>query len=162
MIGSVVFFKKDNSFISRVVAKLTHSEFTHVALIVGYDEATKVATVIESDKFVNTRITTVKIDDSHVVYSTDNMTKEVSDKVVKYSYRQLGVKYDYFQILGLFISLTIKGDRYALFNSTNKYICSELIDRAYLNAGIPRLNNLNIGNITPQELIEVYRLKRIE
>jgi uncharacterized protein YycO len=162
MIGSVVFFKKDNSLLSRIIANITKSEFTHVALIVGFDDATNVATIIESNRFITTRVSTTEINENHVVYSTGNMTEEVMSRVVEYAFKQLGTKYDYFQILGLFISLVFKGDRLAFFNSSNKLICSELIDIAYFKAGVKRKNYLDIGNITPQELLEVYELIEIK
>jgi hypothetical protein len=120
---------------------------------------TGMATIIESNRFVKTRISTIKIDENHVVFAPSNMTEEVRMRVVGYAFKQIGTKYDYLQILGLFISLVFKGDRLAFFNSSNKFICSELIDLAYYKAGVKRKNELNIGNITPKELLEVYELK---
>lgn len=158
MIGNVIFFKKDNSLLSEIVANITKSEFTHVALIVGFDDLTNVATIIESNRFVATRITTTVINENHVIYSPRNITNDERDRVVKYAFKQLGKKYDYFQILGLFISLLLKGDRYVFFNSSNKLICSELVDRVYLQSGIKRKDMLNVCNITPFELIDKYSM----
>jgi uncharacterized protein YycO len=160
MVGSVLFFKKTTSIISRLIAKLTKSEFTHVGLIVAYDELTGVATIIESDRFVSTRMSIIQLDNNHVVYST-SMTEDVRDRVVEFAFESLGARYDYFQIFGLFLSLLFKRERHALFNSSNKMICSELIDRSYYRAGVARKNSINIGNTTPQELIELYSLKSV-
>jgi hypothetical protein len=160
MIGDVVFFKKDTSFISRIIAKMTKSEYSHVGLVVAYDELTKEATIIESDRFVNTRINRIILDDKkYVVYTTGDKSKEQEDKILKYAYRHLGVKYDYFQILGLFISLLFKGEVNRYFNSANKLICSELIDLAYYTSGVKRDNSIKLGDVTPQELLEVYEFK---
>lgn len=161
MIGNVLFFKKTTSFVSKVIANMTKSEFTHVALIVAYDEMTNVATIIESDRFVSTRMTHIQLDETHVVYTAENMTEEMRERVVKFALQSIGTKYDYFQIFGLFLSLIFKGDRHVIFNSSNKMICSELIDLAYYRAGIHRSNTDNIGNITPQELIEAYKLRDV-
>jgi len=158
MIGSIVFFKDNNSIVSRIIANVTRSKWTHVGLIVGYDKLTNVATIIESNRFITTRITTTEINESHVVFSTA-MTEEVKQRVVEYAFKQIGTKYDYLQILGLFISLVFKGDRLAFFNSSNKLICSELIDLSFYKAGVKRKNDDNIGNVTPSELLEVYELK---
>jgi hypothetical protein len=159
MIGDVIFFKRNSSFISRIIAKVTKSEYTHVGLIVAYDELTNTATIIESDRFVDTRVNRITLDDDkYVVYTTGEKSKEQVDKIIKFSYRHINVKYDYLQILGLFISLLFKGEnRY--FNSKNKLICSELIDLAYYTASVERINNVNLGNITPQELLEVYEFR---
>lgn len=162
MIGDVVFFKKDNSLISKVIANITKSEFTHVGLIVAYDEKTKIATIIESNRFVETRLTRVQLDSNHVVYTTGDKPREVQDRILKFAYEQVGKKYDYLQILGLFLSLLLKGERYVVFNSSNKLICSELIDLAYYKAGVKRKTNISIGDVTPQELLKVYDFEEIE
>jgi hypothetical protein len=158
MIGDVIFFKKNSSFISRMIAKVTNSEYTHVGLIVAFDESTNVAKIIESDRFVNTREREITLGNSkYVVYTTGEKPKEQVDGILKFAYRNIGAKYDYLQILGLFLSLLFKRERY--FNSSNKLICSELIDLAYYTAGVKRLTTSNLGNIVPQELLEVYEFR---
>jgi hypothetical protein len=159
MIGNVLFFKKTNSFISRIISSMTNGEYTHVGLIIDYSEETNIATIIESDKFVNTRIAKIQISELHTVYEVDDMTELIRENVVKFAIKSIGEKYDYLQIIGLFVSLLLKRNRYAFFNAKNKMICSELIDMAYLKAGVKRKNSLNIGYITPQELLDVYELK---
>ncbi|UUV46707.1 permuted papain-like amidase [Bacillus phage vB_BanS-Thrax4] len=161
MIGNLVFFKKTNSFISKLIAKVTNSEFTHVGLVVGYDESTKVITIIESNRFIKTRVARLELNERHVIYTTGNQPKEVTDKIIAYAYKNIGKRYDYSQLLGLFLSLAFKRKRNLFFNSANKLICSELVDLAYYTSGVKRKTNDNLGNITPQELFEVYDLKEI-
>lgn len=160
MIGSLVFYKNDHSFVSEAICLITRSQYNHCAIVVGYDEETNVATIIEANGFIKTRTSTIKIDDSHIIYAPKNMTKEMSDKVVQYAFSKIGTEYDYFQILGLFISYVFKEPRFALFNSTNKFICSELVDKAYQYAGVPRKDKDNLGDISPQELFGEYDLVR--
>lgn len=161
MIGDVVFFKKnESSFVSRMVAKITDSEFTHVGIIIGYDKVNNVATIIESNRFVDTRVALLELDkDLHVVYTTGDKTQQQIDMMMKLSYETIGVKYDYLQIVGLFLSLLLKRRKYAWFNSGNKLICSELIDIVYYKSGVKRNGVHNLGNITPKELLEVYDFK---
>ncbi|UUV46975.1 permuted papain-like amidase [Bacillus phage vB_BanS-Thrax5] len=161
MIGNLVFFKQTNSFISKLIAKVTKSEFTHVGLIVGHDESTGVLTIIESNRFIRTRVARLQLDERHVIYTTGNQPQEVVDKIVKFAYKNLGKRYDYLQLLGLFISLSFERKRNIYFNSKNKLICSELVDLAYYTSGVKRKTNQNLGNITPQELFEVYDLKEL-
>lgn len=162
MVGDVLFFKKKNSIISSLISKLTKSDFTHVALIIAYDKASNIATIIEANRLIKTRISRVAINKENVVYSSDHISDEKLGKILRFAYKKVGTNYDYLQILGLFISLIFKGRRSPLFNSTNKLICSELIDLAYFRAGIKRKDLLNLGNITPQELIEEYDLKEVK
>lgn len=164
MIGDVVFFKRTDSLFSRLIASITNSEYTHVALIVDFNEKTNIVTIIESDRFVATRIRTIKLDElegSYTLFTTGEKPKEQIDKIVKFAYNSIGKEYDYLQVFGLFLSLTFGGDRYGFFNSTNKLICSELIDLAYYTAGVKRKTTVNIGNVTPRELLEVYDFKKV-
>ena len=158
-----MFFLKTDTFMSKLISRITNSEYSHVGIIVGYNEETQVATVIESDRFVETRVNSIVLsDDLHVVFSVGDMTDETRDNVVEYAFRSVGKKYDYFQIIGLFFSLLFKRNRFAYFNSANKLICSELIDMAYLSSGVTRRHSKNIGNITPQELLELYDFTMIK
>ncbi|AZU98923.1 putative cell wall-associated hydrolase [Bacillus phage pW2] len=161
MIGNLVFFKEANSFISRLIAKVTKSEFTHVGLIVEHDETTGIVTIIESNRFIRTRVKRLQLNERHVIYTIGNQPQEVVDNIVKFAYKNLGRRYDYLQILGLFISLSFRRERNIYFNSKNKLICSELVDLAYYTSGVKRKTNQNLGNITPQELLEVYDLKEL-
>ena len=155
MIGDVIFFKKSKSFISTIIAYFTKGEYTHVGLIVDYDETTNVATVIEADRFVNTRINMIELDQQkHEIYIADK-SQEQTDRVLKYAYESVGMKYDYWQILGLLISLVFKTE-HRFFDKSNRLICSELIDLAYYKAGVKRSTDMNLGNVTPQELLQVY------
>lgn len=159
MKGDIMFFKKTDTFISKTIAKMTNSEYTHVALIVAYDELSNVATIIEADKFIKTRIRRLRLDENmHSVFSIDNLTCEEKDRIVKYSFELLNTDYDYTLILNIFVSLIIGGKR-QFFNNANKLICSELIDIAYYKAGVERKGIYPIGSVTPQELLEVYDLK---
>jgi hypothetical protein len=158
MIGDVVFFRKNSSFTSKVIAKMTKSEFTHVGLIIGYDKENKIVKIVESNRFVNTRIDTIELKKcKHVVYTTvEEKTQEQIYAIMNLAYKFVGVKYDYWQIIGLFFSLLFKKRENAWFNSKNKLICSELIDIIYYKAGIKRKGVYSLGNVTPQELFEVY------
>src|SRR5690606_29684225 len=99
MIGDVIFFKKERSFISRIIAFMTKSEYSHVGLIVAYDELNNYATIIESNRFVDTRITILKLNEEHhVVYTTGEKPQEQIDRILKYAYGAIGTKYDYMQI----------------------------------------------------------------
>lgn len=160
MVGDVIFFKEDNSLISKIIAKITASQYTHVGLIVSEDSMTGEVTVIESNRFVKTGLKRLKLDSRiHVVYTIEDKSDEVNDRIVQIAMNKVGTEYDYLQIIGLFLALVFKGKRYEIFDDTNKMICSELIDITYLKAGVKRKNMENFGNITPYELLKYYPFK---
>lgn len=159
LIGNVLFFKKTDSLISRVIAKVTKSEFTHVGLIVSFDKSTNIATIIESDRLVRTRLSIIQLTDEHAVYSVELTDKQRED-ILKFAHNSIGEKYDYLLAIGILISSIFKGAR-QYFNNSNRLICSELIDLAYYKSGVKRKNENHIGDVTPQELIDLYGLKEI-
>jgi hypothetical protein len=161
MVGDVVFFRKTNSFVSRIIAYVSKSEYTHVGLIVNHDEVTGITTIIEVDRFVKTKESKIQLSNDHILYSIPVKSDEMISRILEYAYRNIGTKYDYIQIFGLALSLLFNGERHPIFNSANKLICSELIDLSYYKAGVERKNTLNIGNVTPQELLGVYELKEV-
>lgn len=160
MIGNTVFYR-GQGLLSRIVAKLTKSKFSHVSIILKYDELTKIATVIESNILIRTRVTTIKIDENHVIYDV-NVNDEIREKIIENALDCLKTKYDYFQDFGIFLSIILKIPRFQFFDDGNKYICSELIDMSYFRAGVPRKNLDNLGDVTPQELLYVYDLKELK
>lgn len=146
-----------------MIAKFTKSKYTHVGLIVAHDDLTGETTIIEADRFIKTGLNQITLDDKvHVVFTTGEKSVEIKERIVKSAMEKIGTGYDYMQILGLFISLILKGSRYEIFDNSNRMICSELIDIAYLKAGVKRKNMDNLGNVTPQELLESYSFRMIE
>ena len=159
MVGDVIFFKKNSSFISRVIAYMTESEYSHVGLIVAYNKHTNVVEVIESNRFVNTRKVAMKLDDCvHVIYEVEKTEKQ-ENMILKYANKAIGMKYDYAQLFGIFISLLFDSNGKRYFNSKNKLICSELIDIILFKSGVKRNTYDRLGNITPQELLNYYEFK---
>jgi len=99
----------------------------------------------------------IELDENkHVIYTTGDKPEEQIDRILKYAYKSIGIKYDYLQILGLFLSLLFRNKVNRWFNSANKLICSEFIDIAYYSAGVERKTIVNLGDVTPQELLDVY------
>lgn len=162
MIGDVVFFKKEkSSFISRMITKITKSKFTNIGIIIGYDKDNKNVKIVKSNRFVGTMIETIELNKCrYIIYTTvQEKTQEQIYTIMKFSYELVDVKYDYLQIIGIFLSLLFKRRGMAWFNSKNKLICSKLIDIVYYNAGIKRKGKYKLGNVTPQELFDVYDFK---
>src|SRR5690606_10212863 len=105
MIGDVIFFKKTDTLISRFISKITSSEFTHVGLIVDYKRDTNVVTIVESNRFIKTRVTEVELNNEvHVIYSVGDKDIDTQLVIVEFAMNNLGTGYDYMQIIGLFFS----------------------------------------------------------
>ncbi|UJJ74905.1 hypothetical protein [Bacillus phage BM-P1] len=152
--GDIVFYRP-LTLLGRIVSKVTKSEYSHVALVVGTN------TVIEADKFIKTGFSVLNYDKKvHSIYRLDNISPEDRLKIVNAVLTMQDTSYDYSQIFGLFLRLVFRINT-DIFNKANKFICSEIIDRAFISAGIPRKDQKNRGDVTPQELFEKYKLNRV-
>lgn len=157
--GDVVFFKATDSFLSRLIARFTSSEFTHVGLVVSYNLVNESVIIIEADRFIRTRLRELKFDSSlHALYRVPGLKEKQREGIVSFAFSRLGTEYDYPQIIGLFLRLVLKLNTGDLFNLSNRLICSELIDVSYYLHDVPRKTKTNIGDVSPQELLINYPL----
>lgn len=155
-IGDVIFFKAENTWISKLISKLTHSPYTHVGLAIGKNH------IIEANRFVNTRIVRFDFDGKkHAVYRLQGIDDKIRDKIYAQAMVYNNYPYDYLQILGLFFRYLFRWKKDNLFNRANRLICSELIDYTFYYAGVNRKRELELGDITPSMLLELYDLKKV-
>jgi len=158
LIGDVLFFKRKECLLSKLANKITSDEFTDVGLIIGYDETSGIATIVEEKGFVKTRISRIRLNDSHQIYSTGYKTEEETRMIVRYAKSEVGRVHSYLSVFQLFSKLFFQGDKHDIFNMKNKII-SSLIGTAYYRAGIIRNNDIDIGDVTPKKLLNAYDLK---
>lgn len=160
-VADVVFFRHTDNFISKAIALLTSSEFTHVGLITSVDGENK-GTIIEADRFIKTRRREFEFDPSlHALYRVPNLTDRQKRDIVSFALTMEGARYDYLQVIGFFIRLVFKLNIGNLFNRSNYLICSELIDKAYYTSGVPRNSVLDIGDVLPNDLLNNYDFRLI-
>ncbi|UPI12851.1 hypothetical protein [Bacillus phage SBSphiJ5] len=152
--GDVIFYRP-TGFIGWAISKITKSEYSHVALVVSPDH------IIEANRFIKSRIADLHYTkEIHSVYRLNNLPADTRLRIINNALTMLDVSYDYSQIFGLLLRLVfdIKTN---VFNKVNRYICSEIIDNAFVAAGVPRKDKENIGDITPQELLDKYDLRKV-
>lgn len=153
--GDVIFYRP-TGFMGWAISKITESEYSHVSLAVdSYN-------IVEADRFIKSRISNLYyVEEIHKVYRLRNVTPEQQHRIVQNALTMVGASYDYQQIFGLLMRLVFKRES-SVFNTANKYICSEIIDYAFQMSDIPRTDELHIGDITPQELLGKYVLERVK
>jgi cell wall-associated NlpC family hydrolase len=149
--GDVLFYK-GASLIARIIAAVTRSSYTHVALAVGDGQ------IIEADRFIKTRIRTLQPDEQYDVYEFEGITDETREKLVTAALTLVDYPYDYRQIVRNFIRLVFKRNA-SFIEAQNAVICSDIIDVPAYIAGVKRNNVRPVGDCTPAELLEVYQLR---
>lgn len=150
--GDVLFYR-GTSFISKAIAWVENSPYTHVALYIGDNQ------LIEANSGIKSRIRDIEPSEDFEVHSFKDITDDQRDRLVKAARHLVGYKYDYAQIVRDFIR--IEFHTYLSFIQTkNAYICSDIIDVPAYIAGIKRHNFCPVGDITPSELFLVYNLPK--
>lgn len=153
-------FRSTDTWISRLIARLTASEFTHIGLVTFTDNG-KDGIIIEADRFIKSSRRAFRFDpERHALYRIVGITDQQATAVVAEAIALEGRHYDYLQIMGLFFRL-IGWDTGSLFNRANSLICSELLDKALHRARLTRKTMYRYGNVTPHELLNVYEFEEI-
>jgi uncharacterized protein YycO len=147
-------FKSDGSFLQNTISEVTKSPYVHSALAVDSK------TLIEANGFIKTREFPLSSETGFDVYRIEGLTGDQKSKIVNYAKSKIGTKYDYEKIVGLLIRFeifpTFKG-----FNEAGHFICSGLLDEAFLDGGVQRKNQNFENDLAPCELLEYYKLKKV-
>jgi hypothetical protein len=143
-LGDVIFVR-GHSWISKLIS-LFDGEFSHVCFAVSDTH------IIESQRFVKSRITKLKYDD-YEIFRMNLSNKQC--EILKSAIIHCGVNYDYKQLIVIGLR-KILGSIIPRYNSKNKYICSELVELILTNVGEIPINE-SIGEKSPNELF--YYLK---
>jgi hypothetical protein len=155
--GDVLFFK-GRSLISKVIAYITKSSYTHVALVIGEDiDGTPL--VLEAQRFTKTKIRRIQPSEVFEVYRTE-LTRKQQFHIELLAYTQEGKAYDYLEMVGLILRSWWKSNR-TLIEEKNKLYCSEVVDYIFYVVGVKRLLQIGVGDVYPHELIQVYNLRKV-
>jgi hypothetical protein len=152
--GDVIFYRPEGP-IGWIISKVSRSPYSHVSLAIDLD------TVIEADRFVKSRFADLLYNkEIHHVYRLRDITEEQRQKIVEVASTFTGIEYNYSKIISLFLRLVFNVAK-SPFNNANKLICSDIIDKAFIMAKVPRADTNNMMNLTPQELLSEYDLVRV-
>lgn len=147
-VGDIIFYKS-NSFIGKVITKLTDSEYSHVAMYVGDNQ------IVEADRFIKSRKTELNVVDKRlikVMRVNGGLDEQRRMLLLASLPHVLGKSYDYVRIGYLFIKLLLNMDTKNIVNDLNTFFCSELVDYLYLLIGIDLVPHVESHVVTPHDL----------
>ena len=136
---------RGSGLISWIIKVVTHSEYSHVALVISETE------IIEIDSFKRVSIRKNPYSNYDLIHVLDIPDRK-RDKVVAFAKAQLGKQYDYAQLLEILFEMVFHTRLY--LNSKNKLICSELIDLAFMSQRINLVPGKRRGCVTPEDIAE--------
>jgi hypothetical protein len=146
-VGDIIFVR-GKTLISNLIRYFDPGDFSHIAICISPTH------VLESQRFVNTRITPFYFSDYEIIDL--GLNDEQKEKVVHMGIDLVGKQYDYIQLLQyVFDDFGWKLN----LNNPNNLICSELVGNLLRTVGrLPK--DERTSNMSPNEL---YRyLKGIE
>lgn len=159
-IGDIVFVK-GGGLIGKLISLLTNSPYTHVAVV--YDIEGDGTVLIMDTDWIHTKLRLLRYYDDRG-YDTYRYIKGLSDRqkhmVQQWILRHLDIDYDYIQLFSFINRLVFNINR--VFNSPDKFVCSEMVDRLYYEKlDIDLRPRYHIGNVTPEDLRQSSLLYKV-
>lgn len=139
-----ILFYKGKSIISKTIQRFTKSPYSHVALVITPD------LIVETDWYYPVRYReNVYVHEEFTIKRYEHLTDEQKEKILEYINEHLDTRYDYIQIIYHVLNILFG---WKVRNDPNTFTCSELIDRAFMYAGIDLDPSREDGSLTPAEL----------
>jgi hypothetical protein len=154
IVGDIVFFK-GQTWVSKVVAELTGSPYTHVG--VAFSDST----VLEADRFIKARVRNLNDFDIYTVMRCE-LSAEQRRSILINGTNFIGTKYDYLEIAKWFFKLTTNIEGHGLVNNANRVYCSELVDFLFKSVGVDLVPDRVDGDVLPVHLLNSPLLTRIK
>lgn len=157
--GDIV-FTTSNSFISKLIRRITGGPWSHVAMDIGDNR------VIESDLGYGVRFNDIKNYEKYELYYVDGISDKDINSIIDEFSCCVGKKYDLISQIG--ICFRILCHNYCLkfisFHGKNKlnsdgFFCSEIIHSIFLKNG-KELVKLSSSYVTPRDLYHSELIKR--
>jgi hypothetical protein len=144
--GDILFIRGNGEFSFLIIKRLLNSEFSHVAIVVEkkliFEVNYKQIQIIENPykKYELFRIKT-------------GLTKIQKEQIKKFLYAKCLVNegYDWWRIVSFAFEKFLK--YHLVIHRPNRYICSEIIDKAFQQIGIDLVLNRVTGDVTPVHLL---------
>ena len=157
--GDIILFKP-KGLLGRLIAWVTKSEYSHSAVVFG-KEYGKVL-LLEIDWTKSRIVTLESMTREYDVFRVDKLEGREEDfkRNIIESGKYFNVMYDYEQLFSFVRRILFRAEEIA--NSPDKYICSELVDRAYKDIGIDLVGEYDTGEVSPEDLADSKLTKKVE
>lgn len=147
-----IILKRGTGRLSQEIEFITHSQFSHAALVSDPDKGLIIEAGLHGVGHSNVK----DFIGCSSVFRMVTLTEEQADNLVKFAEQQLGKPYDYEELVDQFL-------RYVFHIPNNdvekgRYVCSTFVNAAYASVGI-RLTKQNLPS--PEDIFESPLLTKI-
>lgn len=125
-----IFACHSETFISSTIRMITHSKYSHIAIVVSETELIEADGITNRIRYRNINYYKNKAD----VYTCNILTDKQRQNIVKFMQNSIGEKYDYTLLIWLAVKYIFEILLPFIDNTTNK-ICSEIVNDAYDSVG---------------------------
>lgn len=143
-----------NKIISRLIRWVTKSDINHVAIMVGDN-------VLMETAWNGVRLRRLKESEkNYKILRYEGLTYGQKKGISCFVLNSVKTKYDYKLFFGIGLNLLFGLD--TKWNNKNRYICAQLILKAYKSVGINLVPGYSEHNIIPDDIIKADRLKVVK
>ena len=149
---------KGTSLISKLIKRATKSEYSHCAIVIS----TEPCQIVEIDYKYHLKINAIHYT-YYDVFRCENISNTQLDTIKNYLMSSLGAQYDFLQLFTQWLNILVKA--FPIVNSPIRFLCSEVIDRAYQKAGRDLAPEAVEGNVTPADLSRsklLFKVKEVD
>ncbi len=149
-----ILFVRTNTLLGKIIRKVTGGYFNHVGIFVS-DNA-----IVEAS-YTGIKVTHIKQFEKlqekgkieYRIGKVEVATNCQIDKAVEYALDTIGTKYDFLQLVSLFLFAVLKINRTVEpIDCKNMFICSELVAKSFNHAGINFNDKIELDVITPADI----------
>jgi uncharacterized protein YycO len=156
--GDAIFILS-KSWFPRTIALTSNSRYSHVGLVIEDGDGDKVK-IIESKPFLKLAIRCFSLQNEVCdCYRLRGNHSQELKLAVEYAKQKIGLKYNYLQFANLYFHVNFNKKR--ALPQNKKLVCTSLIDLCYYHSGIKRKDDVDIGNVTLEELLIKYDFERV-
>lgn len=135
---------KGNGFISNSIKRATNSIYSHAAIAVDRYHLIETAWNYPLKiRHISYRL------GEYDIYYYPGMTEAQRQRIREFLLNALNFPYDYIQLVSHLLNILLG---WKVVNSNSRFICPEVIDRAFQAAGIDLMPDRELGILTPADL----------
>jgi uncharacterized protein YycO len=136
---------KSYSLLSRMIRWVTGKDITHIAILVDTD------LLMETSLF-GVRLRKLRETEyEYLQLRYEALTEEQRIDIVDFVLGSVGVGYDFKLLFGIGLNILFGWD--LSWDNRDKYICIELILKAYASVGVELLKDINTNHIVPEDIL---------
>ena len=155
--GDIILFKP-TGFISSLIAKISGSKYSHSAVV--FDDILDATFILEVDWSASRLICLDSLKRDHDVFRINQNfdANKFRENIIK-SGKYFNIPYDYVQLFSFWRRFLFKAP---IRSNEDKYICSEIVDRAFYDIDIVLVEDYRVGEVSPEDLAQSKLTQKIE